>query len=101
VSIFGNKKENKKPAAEIVTNGRFELEREGHVATLAYTVAGNVLALLHSEIPEPLRGSGVASTLAKTALDWAREHHMKVDVVCPFVAAYLENHPEYSHLILR
>ena len=101
MSIFGNKKENKKPAAEIVTNGRFELEREGHVATLAYTVAGNVLALLHSEIPEPLRGSGVASTLAKTALDWAREHHMKVDVVCPFVAAYLENHPEYSHLILR
>ena len=97
MKIFGNKK----PAAELVTTGRFELERDGHVASLQYTVAGHVLALLHSEIPESLRGSGVASTLAQTALDWAREHHMKVDVVCPFVAAFLENHPEYSDLVLR
>ena len=97
MKIFGNKK----PAAELVTTGRFELERDGHVASLQYTVAGHVLALLHSEIPESLRGSGVASTLAQTALDWAREHHMKVDVVCPFVAAFLETHREYSDLILR
>ncbi len=97
MKIFGNKK----PAAELVTTGRFELERDGHVASLQYTVAGHVLALLHSEIPEALRGSGVASTLAQTAFDWARDHHMKVDVVCPFVAAFLENHPEYSDLVLR
>ena len=97
MKIFGNKK----PTPELVTTGRFELERDGHVASLQYTVAGHVLALLHSEIPEALRGSGVASTLAQTAFDWARDHHMKVDVVCPFVAAFLENHPEYSDLVLR
>jgi uncharacterized protein len=97
MKIFGNKK----PAAELVTTGRFELERDGHVASLQYTVAGHVLALLHTEIPEVLRGSGVASTLAQTAFDWARDHHMKVDVVCPFVAAFLETHPEYSDLILH
>ena len=97
MKIFGNKK----PAPQLVTTGRFELERDGHVASLQYTVAGNVLALLHTEIPEALRGSGVASTLAQTALDWARDHHLKVDVVCPFVAAFLETHPEYSDLVLR
>ena len=97
MKIFGNKK----PAPELVTTGRFELERDGHVASLQYTVAGHVLALLHTEIPESLRGSGVASTLAQTALDWARDHHMKVDVVCPFVATFLETHPEYWDLILR
>lgn len=97
MNLFGQKKR----APEIVTNGRFELERDGQVAYLEYTIAGHVLALLHSEIPQPLRGSGIASTLAKTALDWARDHHMKVDVVCPFVAAYLENHPEYSDLVMR
>ncbi len=97
MKLFGKQK----TASQVVTNGYFELERDGHVATLQYTVAGHVLALIHSEIPEPLRGSGVASTLAKTAFDWAREHHMKVDVVCPFVAAFLENHPEYSDLVLR
>ena len=97
MKIFGNKK----PAAQLVTTGRFELERDGHVASLQYTVAGHVLALLHTEIPDALRGSGIASTLAQTALDWARDHHLKVDVVCPFVAAFLENHPEYSDLVLR
>jgi predicted GNAT family acetyltransferase len=97
MKIFGNKK----TAPEIVTNGRFELEQDGHVATLEYTVAGNVLALIHTEIPESMRGSGIASTLAKTGLDWARAKHMKVDVVCPFVAAFLQSHPEYSDLVLR
>ncbi len=97
MSLFGHKK----PAPQIVTSGRFELERDGHVATLDYTVAGHVLALVHTEIPEALRGSGVASTLAKTALDWGREHHMKVDVVCPFVAAFLQSHPEYSDMVLH
>ena len=92
---------NKKRAPERVTSGQFELERDGHVASLQYTVAGQILALIHTEIPEPLRGTGVASTLVTSALDWARDHHMKVDVVCPFVAAYLETHPEYSDLVLR
>ena len=97
MKIFGHKK----PAPQLVTTGRFELERDGHVASLQYTVAGHVLALLHTEIPDALRGSGIASTLAQTALDWARDHHLKVDVVCPFVAAFLETHPEYSDLVLR
>ena len=90
-----------KRPAQIVTSGRFELERDGDTATLDYTIAGNILGLNHTEIPESMRGSGVASTLAKTALDWAREHHMKVDVVCPFVFGFLQTHPEYSDLLLR
>jgi uncharacterized protein len=85
----------------LVTSGNFELERDGQTATLQYTIAGQVLALIHTEIPQALRGTGVASTLVKSALDWARENHMKVDVVCPFVAGYLETHPEYSDLVLR
>ena len=93
--------DNRKRPAELVTAGQFELEREGKVATLQYTLAGNGLALLHSEIPESLRGTGIASTLAKTALDWARENKLKVDVVCPFVAGFLKSHPEYDDLILK
>jgi predicted GNAT family acetyltransferase len=97
MNLFGKKK----PAPELVTNGRFELERDGHLATLEYTLDGRVLTLIHTEIPEPLRGSGVASMLAKTALDWARENHKHVDVVCPFVAGFLRTHPEYSDLVER
>jgi hypothetical protein len=95
--LFGNKK----PVPERVTSGRFELEQDGHSATLDYTLASDVLALLETEVPEALRCSGIASLLAKTALDYAREHHLKVDVICPFVTGYVETHPEYSDLVLR
>lgn len=99
MKIFGRKNLVQKPPAMVVTNGYFELERDGHRATLQYTVAGQILALIHTEIPAALRGGGVASSLVKSALDWAREHHMKIDVVCPFVAGYLETHREYSDLL--
>ncbi len=86
---------------EIVTKGRFEIERDGDVAYLEYTVAGHVLELVHTEVPKALQGKGIAGVLAKTAFDWARENHMKVDVVCPFAAGFLHDHPEYSDLVLR
>jgi predicted GNAT family acetyltransferase len=88
-----------KPLPQLVSNGRFELERDGHVAYLEYNLAGKVLQLIHTEVPEALRGKGVASTLAKSAFHWAREHAVKVDVICPSVAAYLKKHPEYSGLV--
>lgn len=84
-----------------VTTGRFEIEQDGHVAYLEYTVAGNILALLHTEVPKELRSRGLASELANSALQWARENHMKVDVTCPSVAAYLKRHKEYSDLVMK
>lgn len=91
---------NRKPA-QLVTTGRFELEQDGQVAYLEYALTGDVLELRHTEVPEALRGTGLSSALAKTAFEWARENNKKVDVVCPTVAGYLKNHPEYSDLLLR
>jgi len=90
-----------KPLPQLTTNGRFELERDGHVAYLAYNLAGKVLQLIHTEVPEALRGQRMASTLAESAFQWAREHQVKVDVICPYVAAYLRKHPEYSDLVMK
>jgi predicted GNAT family acetyltransferase len=90
-----------KPLPQLVSNGRFELEREGHLAYLEYNLAGKVLQLIHTEVPEAARGKGMASALAQSALEWAREHAVKVDVVCPSVAAYLKKHPEYSGLVIK
>src|ERR1039458_2586657 len=64
MKLFGDKKRD---APSLVTAGRFELERDGHVATLDYTLAGDVLALLETQVPESLRGT--AGMLARTALD--------------------------------
>lgn len=92
---------NPKKSTQRVTSGRFEIERNGDVAFLEYALAGTILELIHTEVPESMRGTGVASLLAESALQWAREHKVRVDVICPFVAGYLKKHPEYSDLLLR
>ena len=81
-----------------VTTGRFEIEQSGQVAYLEYSLAGNILELIHTEVPEKLRHWGLASALAENALQWAREHNLKVDIICPTVRRYVEQHPEYSGL---
>lgn len=83
-----------------VTTGRFEIERDGEVAFLEYELSENVLVLSHTEVPKKLSGKRIAFSLAETALQWAREHNLKVDVVCPIVREYVSKHPEYSDLLL-
>ena len=80
---------------------RFEIEIEGHTAFLTYKERGNSLALLHTDVPPEFEGRGVGSALAKAALDHARARSLKVLPYCPFVAAYLERHPEYADLIRK
>jgi predicted GNAT family acetyltransferase len=84
-----------------VTIGRFEIERNGEVASLNYSLAGNILTLDHTEVPEKLSHMGLASSLAETALRWARDHNLKVDIVCPTVQQYVAKHPEYSDLVMH
>ena len=86
---------------EKVTTGRFEIERNGEVAYLEYSLTGNILELTHTEVPEKLRHMNLASALAETAFDWAREHNLKVDIICSTVRHYVTNHPEYADLVMH
>jgi predicted GNAT family acetyltransferase len=93
---------HKKPGTpQRVTSGRFEIERDGEVAYLEYSVSDGVLELIHTEVPEKLRGTGLAARLAETGLQYARDNKLKVDVICPLVLDYVSKHPEYSDLIMH
>jgi uncharacterized protein len=92
---------HKQQPQEKVTTGRFEIERDGAVAYLEYNLSEKILVLTHTEIPEKLRGLGLASSLAEGALQWARENNRKVDIICPIVEEYIAKHPEYADLVLR
>src|SRR5215470_12555265 len=92
----------RKPAPpQKVTTGRFEIEQDSEVAWLEYSLSGNVLVLIHTEVPEKLRGHHLASSLAETALKYARENRLKVDIVCPSVRGYSANHAEYTDLVMK
>jgi predicted GNAT family acetyltransferase len=84
-----------------VTESRFEIERKGQVAFLEYSMTGKVLVLIHTQVPSTFRDLNLASSLAETAIQYARKNNLKVDVICPSVLGYIEKHPEYSDLVLR
>jgi uncharacterized protein len=79
---------------------RFELEEDGETAYLEFEL-DNVgwITLWHTEVPPALRGQGFGEMLAKTALEYARDHQLKVDVMCPVVAKFISKNPEFQALV--
>jgi predicted GNAT family acetyltransferase len=78
---------------------RFVADVGGKTAYISYRqVDGQLLELDHTYVPRESRGGGVASELTVHALEYARERGYHVVPSCPFVAAYIERHPEYREL---
>jgi predicted GNAT family acetyltransferase len=78
-----------------VTRSRFEFEEEGKVAFLEFETDDlGWITLLRTEVPNELRGRGIAGELVQTAFEYARERRLRVDVLCPLAADYLKRHPE-------
>lgn len=80
-------------------NQQFQAIVHEELAYLEYRWLKKDLALMHTFVPESLEGKGLASALAKFALDYAKEKNLQVIVYCPFVATYLKRHPEYNFLV--
>lgn len=53
---------------------------------------------MHTWVPEKLSGQGIASSLAKAGLEYARQKGFEIVVLCPFVKAYLKKHQEFDDL---
>lgn len=78
---------------------RFVLNRNGAVAYLTYReIDTNTLDLDHTFVSPALRGAGIASELTEHALRYARARGARVVPSCPFVATYIDRHPEYRGL---
>ncbi len=77
----------------------FELDVEGHRALAAYQREGDTIVFTHTKVPQEIEGRGVGSKLIRAALDNARDQGLTVVPQCPFVAAYIERHPEYRDLL--
>ena len=90
-------------AVEVVNNekeSRFEASSLEGLAYLTYReMRDGTLLLIHTEVPAELAGRGLASRLARAALNLARDRGVKVIVRCPFVTEYIARHPEYHDLV--
>jgi predicted GNAT family acetyltransferase len=79
--------------------GQFEIRTEAGTALLRYVHSGADLDLIHTEVPDALEGKGIGSALAEAALKYAGDQRMKVIPSCPFVASYIQQHPEHAALV--
>ena len=78
---------------------RYEARVHGTLALIDYQRTGNRIVLTHAEVPRQFEGQGIASKLARVALDDARAQGLAVIPRCPFVAAYIRRHPAYRDLV--
>ena len=79
---------------------RYEILLGGELAgVLHYRRHGGRVELAHTEIDQAFEGRGLAGRLASAALEDARGRSTPVVVTCPFVAGYLDRHPEYKELL--
>jgi predicted GNAT family acetyltransferase len=70
-------------------------------AVLEYRMSGGRMVILHTDVPEALRGGGVGGRLVQAALDHARTHGLRVEPRCPYAAAWIGRHPEYASLLVE
>jgi len=78
---------------------QFELHVGDKVCLLQYRIANGKMIVFHTEVPEPIQSRGLAARMTRTALDFARTQNLKVEPRCPYTAAYLRRHREYSDLL--
>jgi predicted GNAT family acetyltransferase len=78
---------------------RFEAEVPGGTAVLEYERHGSAITLTHTDVPKEAAGRGVGQALVTTALDFARQHELKVVPKCAYVKSFLQTHREFNDVL--
>jgi predicted GNAT family acetyltransferase len=55
----------------------------------------------HTEVDDAFEGRGVGGALARAALDDVRTRGERAVPMCPFIAAWIDKHPDYADLVDR
>lgn len=78
---------------------RYEMQLGGEiVGVIDYIVEGDVVDLPHTGVEPAHEGKGYAEQLAKFALEDIRAQGKRVQPTCPYIAHYIEKHPQYHEL---
>jgi predicted GNAT family acetyltransferase len=87
---------------DVVNNSsasRYEATLDGELGYAEYQMEEGRIIFPHTVVPPAIEGQGVASELARVALDDARAKGLKVVPYCAFFIDYIEKHPEYQDLV--
>lgn len=74
----------------------FKTEVEGRIAFVQYRLLNGGLDIIHTIVPRPLEGQGIAAALVKAAYDYAVANGLKPKATCSYAVAWLQRHPEVT-----
>jgi predicted GNAT family acetyltransferase len=81
---------------------RYEARVDGALAGVSqYELTSDSIVFLHTVVAEQYEGQGVASAIARYALDDARARGLQVRPLCPYIRGWIGRHPEYADLVVH
>lgn len=78
---------------------RYEAEFEGRMVKIDYIATKNRTYLTHTEVPVELEGQGLGTELVEAALEDIESNGKQLVPLCPFVAAYIKENPDWARLL--
>lgn len=86
---------------EIGSKGLFYIEIDNEkLAEMSYSKAGDKLIIIdHTEVSEKLKGKSAGKQLLQAAVDYARQHQIKILPLCPFAKSVFDKTPEYNDVL--
>jgi uncharacterized protein len=55
----------------------------------------------HTEVGDELRGKNVGFQLVRTAVEYARQHDVKILPLCPFAKSVFDKKPEFHDVMIK
>jgi predicted GNAT family acetyltransferase len=91
---------HKASVSDAPEQSRFEIRVDGQLAGYAqYRRRPGRVVFTHTEIAPGYQGRGLAARLAREALDAVRAEGSVVTPLCPYIAGYIQKHPDYVGLV--
>ncbi|MGH3277154.1 MAG: GNAT family N-acetyltransferase [Streptosporangiaceae bacterium] len=75
---------------------RFELTVDGHLAELVYRRRAGRLVLIHTGVPDEMKGTGIGGQLVRAAVGQAAAEGLTVVPLCSFAGAWLRGNPDVA-----
>lgn len=83
-------------------NHQYEFRIGNKVPFIEYIKTKNgEIYLTHTQVPAALEGKGVGSQLVEKALKDIERQELRLVPLCPFVAGYIQKHPDWRRIVMK
>jgi hypothetical protein len=76
----------------------FEVRIDGYLSKLDYFQDDKNFVITHVGVYPEFRSQGVAGKIMQAALEYAKQHSLRVVPMCSYAAHYIRENPQYIEL---